>query len=108
MRLLLKLPVPTAAENAAVGQPGFSEKLNRLFRELGAQAIFSRRSEERLFAYALFDIPDPSRIFAIAEPISRWLKVKPEFLHETVGRSYFGDVTLPERHRKPPSADPES
>jgi hypothetical protein len=108
MRLLLKLPVPTAVENAEVGQPGFSEKLNGLLRELGAQAVFSRRSEERLFAYALFDIADPSRIFAIAEPISLWLKVKPEFLHETVGRSYFGDVTLPERHRKPSSSASDS
>jgi hypothetical protein len=103
MRLLLKLPIPTAAENAVVGEPKFSEKLNGLFRELGAQATFSRRSETRVIAYALFDILDPPRIFAIAERISLWLKVKPEFLPETVGRSYFGDVTLPERHQKPSS-----
>jgi hypothetical protein len=106
MRLLLKLAIPTAAENAIVGEPRFSERLNGLFRELGALAIFSRRSEGRVIAYALFDIADPVRIFAIAEPISRWLKVKPEFLHETVGKSYFGDVTLPERHQKP-SPDPD-
>ena len=102
MRLLLKLAIPTAAENAVVGEPNFSERLNGLFRELGATAIFSRRSEGRVIAYALFDISDPARIFAIAEPISKWLKVKPEFLSETVGKSYFGDVTLPERHRNPP------
>jgi hypothetical protein len=104
MRLLLKLPIPTAAENAVAGEPGFSEKLNGLFRELGAQAIFSRKSETRLIAYALFEITDPVRIFAIAERISLWLKVKPEFLPETVGKSFFGDVTLPERHRKPSSS----
>lgn len=101
MRLLMKLPIPTPAENAVTGEPGFSEKLNSLFRELGAQAIFSRRSEARVIAYALFDIPDPSRLLAIAERISLWLKVKPEFLPETVGKSYFGDVTLPERHQGP-------
>jgi hypothetical protein len=101
MRLLLKLAVPTAAENAVAGDPEFGGKLNGLFKELGAQAIFSRKSEGRLIAYALFDIQDPTRIFAIAEPIFLWLKVKPEFLPETVGKSYFGDVTLPERHHKP-------
>lgn len=103
MRLLMKLPIPTAAENAVAGEPGFSEKLNTLFRELGAQAIFSRRSETRVIAYALFDILEPPQILAIAERISLWLKVKPEFLPETVGKSYFGDVTLPERHHRPSS-----
>jgi hypothetical protein len=102
MRLLLKLPIPTAAENPVAGEPKFGEKLNSLFRELGAQAIFSRRSEGRVIAYALFDIGDPAQLFAIAERISLWLKVKPEFLPESVGKSYFGDVTLPERHHRPP------
>jgi hypothetical protein len=95
MRLLLKLPVPTPAENAAVSEPGFGAKLNALFKDLGAQRIFSRRAEGRLIAYALFEIDDPSRIFAIAAPLSTWLKVKPEFFPESVGKSYFGDVTLP-------------
>jgi hypothetical protein len=104
MRLLLKLPLPTVTENAMVGEPKFSEKLNRIFKELGAQAIFSRKAETRVIAYALFEIRDPPQIFAIAERISLWLKVKPEFLPETVGRSYFGDVTLPERHRRPSSS----
>jgi hypothetical protein len=106
MRLLLKLPVPTAAENPAAGEPNFSERLNGLFREFGAQAIFSRRSQDRVIAYALFEITGPAEIFAIAERIFLWLKVKPEFLPETVGRSYFGDVTLPERHRGPQSSTP--
>jgi hypothetical protein len=95
MRFLLKLPIPTPAENAAAGEAGFGDKLNSLFRELGAEKIFSRKAEGRLIAYALFEIEDPARLFAIAEPISLWLKVKPEFFPETIGRSYFGDVTLP-------------
>jgi hypothetical protein len=95
MRLLLKLAVPTPAEREAAADPEFGAKLNGLLRELGAQKIFSRRAEGRLIAYALFEIEDPARIFAIAEPISSWLKVKPEFFPETVGKSFFGDVTLP-------------
>jgi hypothetical protein len=95
MRLLLKLPVPAPAENAVVGEPGFGEKLNALLKALGARRIFSRRAEGRVIAYALFEIDDPARIFAIAEPLSTWLKVKPEFFPESVGKSYFGDVTLP-------------
>jgi hypothetical protein len=95
MRLLLKLPVPTPAENDAAADPGFGEKLNGLLKELGAQRIFSRRADGRLIAYALFEIEEPARILAIAKPISVWLKVKPEFFPETVGKSYFGDVTLP-------------
>ena len=96
MRLLLKLPVPTPGECEAAADPHFGEKLNRLLKELGATRIFSRRAEGRLVAYALFEIADPARIFAIAKPIATWLKVKPEFFPETVGKSYFGDVTLPE------------
>ncbi len=95
MRLLMKVALPTAAENAVAGDPGFAEKLNGLFKELGAQSVFSRKAPDRQIAYALFDIENPARIFAIAEPVSRWLKVKPEFFPETVGRSFFGDVTLP-------------
>jgi hypothetical protein len=95
MRLLLKLPVPSVAENEAAADPGFGEKLNGLLKELGAERIFSRRAEGRLIAYALFEIEDPVRILAIAKPISLWLKVKPEFFPETARRSYFGDVTLP-------------
>jgi hypothetical protein len=95
MRLLLKLPIPTPAENAVVSEPKFSERLNQLMKELGAQAVFSRRSANRHVAYALFDIEEPARIFAIAQPVCAWLKVKVEFFPETVGKSYFGNVTLP-------------
>jgi len=100
MRLLMKLLIPTPAENAVVGESGFNEKFTQLLRELGAQSIFSRRAKDRRIAYALFDIQDPARIFAIAEPVSTWLKVKAEFFPETIGKSYFGDVTLPHAKEK--------
>jgi hypothetical protein len=100
MRLLCKLQLPTPAENAVAGEPGFVEKLNGLLNELGTQAIFSRRSEKRRIVYALFDVENPARILAIAEPISTWLKIKVEFFSETVGKSHFGGVTPPSKSPK--------
>jgi hypothetical protein len=87
MRLMMKVPIPTMTENAVVGDPKFTETLHGLFVELGAQKIYSRMAEGRRFDYAIFEIQDPSRIFAIARPVSVWLKVKPEFMPDVTTRS---------------------
>ena len=86
MRLMMKVPIPTAAENAVVADPKFNETLHALFVELGALKIYSRMAEGRRFDYAILDIQDPARIFAIAKPVSVWLKVKPEFMPDVTAR----------------------
>ena len=86
MRLMMKVAIPAVTENPVVGDPKFNEKLHGLFVELGAQKIYTRMAEGRRFDYAIFDIQDPSRIFAIAKPVSVWLGVRPEFLPDTITR----------------------
>ena len=87
MRLMMKVAIPAVTENPVVGDPKFNEKLQGLFIELGAQKIYSRMADGRRYDYAIFDIQDPSRIFAIAKPVSVWLGVRPEFMLDTIARS---------------------
>jgi hypothetical protein len=89
MRFLMKVEIPTAAENALAGDPKFNEKLQDLFLRLGAQATYTRTQGERRVDYVLVDIA-AAQITAVAEPVFRLLKVKPEFLPEIVPQPYFG------------------
>ena len=82
MRFIMKVAIPEPAENPAVGAPDFNARLHGLFAELGAQKIYSRTANGRRFDYALFDIQDLTRIYAIARPVSLLVGVKPEFLPE--------------------------
>ena len=83
LRLVLKVPLPTQSENPVLADPAFREKLHALFARLGTIRIYNSRIEEgRQVEFALFEIAEASQIFAIAEPVSLWLKVKPEFLPE--------------------------
>jgi hypothetical protein len=87
MRLMMKVAIPAVTENPVVGDPKFNEKLQGLFIELGAQKIYSRMADGRRYDYVIFDIQDPSHIFAIAKPVSVWLGVRPEFMPDTITRS---------------------
>jgi len=90
MRFLMKIAIPTAAENPAVGEPQFNEKLRSFFLKLGAEATYSNMLDGRRFDYVLVDIPDVTQITAVAEPVFRFLKVKPEFLPEVAPQPYYG------------------
>jgi hypothetical protein len=90
MRLLMKIAIPTAAENAVVCDPKFNEKLRSLFLKLGAEATYSATLDGRRFDYMLVDISDVTQITAVAEPVFRFLKVKPEFLPEVAPKPYYG------------------
>jgi hypothetical protein len=92
MRLLMKIAIPTAPENAVVSDPKFNEKLRSLFLKLGAEATYSTTLDGRRFDYVLVDIPDVTQITAVAEPVFRFLKVKPEFLPEVTPKPYYGRV----------------
>jgi hypothetical protein len=92
MRFLMKIAIPTAAENAVVSDPQFNEKLRSLFLKLGAEATYSNTLDGRRFEYVLVDVPDVAQITAAAEPVFRFLKVKPEFLPEVAPPPYYGRV----------------
>src|ERR1700754_1732986 len=68
MRLLMKIPVPTPAENPLVGDPMFENKLSDLYRRIGALAHYSNRQDGRRLEYVLVDI-DPGQITPTAEQV---------------------------------------
>jgi hypothetical protein len=92
MRFLMKIAIPTTTENAAVSNPKFNEELRALFLKLGAQATYSNTLDGRRFDYVLVDLDDVTQITAVAEPVFRFLKVKPEFLPEVTPQPYYGRV----------------
>lgn len=92
MRFLMKVVLPTATESAVTGDPQFSEKLQRVFLSVGAQATYSNLVDGKRVEYALIEIDDISRITGIAEPVFRFLGVKPEFLPEVAPTPYYGRV----------------
>ncbi len=92
MRLLMKIPMPTAEENPAVNKPDFEPKLRDLFLSLGAEGRYSQTLEGRRHEYVLVNLKDISQLTAVAEPVFRLLKVKPEFLPEVVPKPYYGRV----------------
>jgi hypothetical protein len=89
MRFLMKIPVPTPAENAVAADPEFDEKLRRLFSSIGALATYSNIVDGRRIDYVLVDV-ELSLLTARAETVFRFLGVKPEFLPEVVPQPYYG------------------
>jgi hypothetical protein len=90
MRLLMKIAIPTATENAVVSDPKFNEALRALFLKLGAEATYSNMLNGQRIEYVLVNLDDVTQITAVAEPVFRFLKVKPEFLPEVAPKPYYG------------------
>lgn len=91
MRFLVKIPVPTAAENPVVRNPGFDDMLRALYLELRAQATYSTPRNGSRVDYILIDV-EPADMAAIARPIFELLQVKVEFLPEVTPQKSFGHV----------------
>jgi hypothetical protein len=89
MRFLMKITIPSLAENAIVGDPEFEAKLRALFLSFGALATYSNSIDGRRLDYVLVDLV-PARITATAESVFRFLGTKPEFLPEVVPQPYYG------------------
>ena len=53
MRFLMKIPIPTAAENPIVREPQFNETLRTLFLQLGAKATYSNTLTGRRIDYVI-------------------------------------------------------
>jgi hypothetical protein len=92
MRFLLKIPVPTEAENPAAGQKDFDAKLRNLFTEVGALSTYSTQHEGRRIEWVIVDVGDLALITPMAKFIFGFLKVKPEFVPELTPKPYFRRV----------------
>jgi hypothetical protein len=88
----MKVPVPTAAENPAINRPDFETELHDLFLRLGAEGRYSKTLDGKRFEYVLVNLKDISQLTAVAEPVFRLLKVKPEFLPEVAPAPYYGRI----------------
>jgi hypothetical protein len=90
MRFLIKIVMPTAAENAIMGDPKLDERLRLLYTSVGGLEAYSRDEEGRRVDYVLIDISDLTQITARAKRIFELLKVKSEFVPHKMGDQLFG------------------
>jgi len=89
MRYLMKIVIPTPAENPVAGEADFNTRLADVLRRIGATVSYSRDEDGRRVDYALIDL-EPAGLTPAAEAVFRFLKVKSEFMPEVVPQSYFG------------------
>ena len=80
MRYLLKFRIPIDAGNAALLDPKFGEKMQRLLAEIKAEAAYFTSMDGQRGGYAVVSMADASQIPALAEPFFLWLKADVEFL----------------------------
>jgi Domain of unknown function (DUF3303) len=80
MRYLLKVRFPADTGNAALADPKFGEKMQRLLAEIKAEAAYFTAMDGQRGGYIVVNIDDASQIPAVAEPFFMWLKADIEFL----------------------------
>jgi hypothetical protein len=91
MRLLMKITLPTPAENPEVEDGDFNRNLQKLFTEVGGLGSHSTLEDGRRVEWVIVDI-DPALITPTAKFIFEHLKVKPEFVPEMTPKPYFRRV----------------
>jgi hypothetical protein len=82
MRFLMRIQMPSEAENPQVADPGFNGKMRELLLKVNARSATSGMIDGKRVGHVIVDVDDPAELPAIAEPFIQWLKVLPEFLHE--------------------------
>ena len=90
MRFLMRIVIPTAAENPVAADPRLDDRLRALFLSVGALAAYSRDEKGRRVDYILVDIADLTQITARAKKIFDVLKVKSEFYPQKMDDPLFG------------------
>jgi hypothetical protein len=68
MRMLMKVSIPHEAFNAAVRDGSVEKKMNRILEETKPEAVYFTEQGGRRGAIMIFDLADPSRVPAVAEP----------------------------------------
>ena len=90
MRLLMKIPLPSPAENPLRRDANFDALWKDFLLGLGAGEVHSAAPGQQRIDYAVFEIADLAAIFALAKAVHEWIGVKPEFLPEVTPKPYFG------------------
>ena len=68
MRLLMNVTMPHEPFNIAVRDGSVGEKLERILKETGPEAVYFTERNGHRGAILIFDLADPSKIPAVAEP----------------------------------------
>jgi hypothetical protein len=68
MRFLLEARLPHEPFNAFVRDGTAGEKLGRILEDIKPQAVYFVENDGRRCAMLVVDMPDPSRMVALAEP----------------------------------------
>jgi len=68
MRMLLRVTIPHETFNAAVRDGSAGRKLNSILQEIKPEAVYFTELDGHRCCVAIVDLPDASRIPALAEP----------------------------------------
>jgi hypothetical protein len=68
MRILLNVKIPHQQFNAAVKDGTAGEKLDKILEAIKPEAVYFTEQNGHRGAVLIVDLPDPSRIPALAEP----------------------------------------
>jgi hypothetical protein len=68
MRMLLNVRIPHAEFNAAMKDGTAGSKLNRVLEAINPEAVYFTEQNGQRGAVLIVDLPDPSKIPALAEP----------------------------------------
>jgi hypothetical protein len=68
MRVLMNVRIPHAEFNAAVKDGSAGSKLNRILESIRPEAVYFTEQDGHRGAIIVVDMPDPSKIPALAEP----------------------------------------
>jgi hypothetical protein len=68
MRVLMNVRIPHVEFNAAVKDGSAGSKLNRILESIRPEAVYFTEQDGHRGAIIVVDMPDPSKIPALAEP----------------------------------------
>ncbi len=68
MRMLMKVSMPVEPFNAAVRDGSVGAKMGRALEEIRPEAVYFIEDQGKRTALLIVDVPNPSRIPALAEP----------------------------------------
>ena len=96
MRLLMNVTMPHEPFNAAVRDGSVGEKLERILKETGPEAVYFTERYGHRGAILIFDLADPSKIPAVSEPWFLSFNADVEFrilmTAEDLGKAGLADV----------------
>jgi hypothetical protein len=86
MRVLMKINMPTEAENPVIGGPGFNDKMRDILGQINAESASFALVDGRRVDLIIVNVADVTELPKLAEPFFRWLNVRAEFLPQMDAR----------------------